>query len=158
MGHEVAWLSGHKPTHPTALVGNNIELEYLSNNNSDLIQIWKVGHGARAKAKENVRRRRPHMEDDFKILKADYLSNHWSDLPQVLNLSLGTEPKLKIAQHEDDLQWKKPQNIKNDNLSNLWSDLTQILNLKLGDQIRIEYCSKWRWPLVEDDLTILNVK
>ena len=52
------------------------------------------------------------------------------DLPQVLNLSLGTERKLKIAQHEDDLQWKKPQNIKNDKLSNLWSDLTQILNLK----------------------------
>ena len=74
MGHEVAWLSGHKPTHPTALVGNKIEVEYLSNDNSDLIQIRKVGNGAQAKANENVRRRRPHMEDDLQILKVDYLS------------------------------------------------------------------------------------
>ena len=94
MGHEVAWLSGHKPPthpthppHPTALVGNNIEVEYLSNNNSDLIQIRKVGHGDQAKANENVRQRRPHMEDDLKILKVDYFNNLRSDHPQVLNIS-----------------------------------------------------------------------
>ena len=38
----------NQPPHPTALVGNNIEVEYLSNHNSDLIQIWKVGLGDQA--------------------------------------------------------------------------------------------------------------
>jgi hypothetical protein len=39
----------------TVLVGNNFEVEYLSNHNSDLIHIQKVGLGDQPKANENVK-------------------------------------------------------------------------------------------------------
>ena len=38
------------PTQPSALAGNNLEVEYLSNQYSDLIQIWMVGLGDQPKA------------------------------------------------------------------------------------------------------------
>ena len=45
------------------------------------------------------------MEDTLKILKVEYLSN-LSVLPQLFNLSLGEQPKLKIAVNKDEVQWK----------------------------------------------------
>ena len=46
------------------------------------------------------------MWDNLKILKVENLSNQWLDLPQIEKLSLGNQPKLKIACNEDDLQEK----------------------------------------------------
>ena len=87
------------------------------------------------------------MEGDLKILKVRYLRNHWLNLPQILNLSSGTQKRLK---------WRWPSmedNLKILNveyLSNHWSDVKEPdQNLKW---------LKWRRPLMEDDLNILKVE
>ena len=56
--------------------------------------------------------RRPPMEDELKILKAEYFSNHWLDLPQISNLSSGTKPESRMLLMKTTSNWKLPQNMK----------------------------------------------
>ena len=64
-----------------------LNVEYLSNHWSDLIQILDLSYGDQTKVYISFRLKMTPMEDDLKILKVEYLSNHWSDLIQILNLS-----------------------------------------------------------------------
>ena len=91
-----------------------LNMEYLSNHWSDLLQIFNLSSKATSNIKSGIsqqplvwsssnfklklrwtnqnkkcfKRRRPPMEDGLKISKAEFLSKHWSDLPQILNLNL----------------------------------------------------------------------
>ena len=77
MGHEVVWLSCHKPPHPTKYLGNHLNKEYLSNHWTDPSQISNLSLSDQTKLYACWKGRWPLMEDDLKILKMEYLCNHW---------------------------------------------------------------------------------
>jgi hypothetical protein len=64
-----------------------LNVEYLSNHWSDLIQILNLNYWDQTKVYRNIKLKTNPTEDDLKILNVEYLSNHWSDLIQILNLS-----------------------------------------------------------------------
>ena len=64
-----------------------LNIEYLSNHWSDLIQILDLSYGDQNKVYRSFRLKTTPMEDDLKILKIECLNNHESDLIQILNLS-----------------------------------------------------------------------
>jgi hypothetical protein len=64
-----------------------LNVEYLSNHWSDLIQILNLSEGDQTKVYRSIKVKTAPMEDDLKKLNIEYLSNHWSDLIQILNLS-----------------------------------------------------------------------
>ena len=64
-----------------------LNVEYLSNHWSDLIQVLNISKWDQTKVYRSFRLKTTPMEDDLKILKVEYLSNHWSDVIQILNLS-----------------------------------------------------------------------
>jgi hypothetical protein len=63
-----------------------LNVGYLSNHWSDLIQILNLSLGDQTKVYRSFRLKMTPMEDDLKILKVEYLSNYWLDLIQILNL------------------------------------------------------------------------
>ena len=64
-----------------------LNVEYLNNLWSDLIQILNLSKGDQTKVCRNLKVKTTPMEDDIKILNEEYLRNHWLDLIQILNWS-----------------------------------------------------------------------
>ena len=61
-----------------------LKVEYLSNNWSDLPQIWNLSSGDQTKMENAPNEDNPPIKDNLTILKVEYLSNYWLDLPQIL--------------------------------------------------------------------------
>jgi hypothetical protein len=93
-----------------------LNMEYLSNHWSDLLQIFNLSSEDQPKIKR-LKMKTTSDKRQPQILKVEYLSNHWSDLPQILNLSLGEQTKTKNALNEDDLQWKMASKFQKRNFS-----------------------------------------
>ena len=72
-----------------------LEVEYLSNQLSDLPQILNFRLGDQININDCLKWRRPPMEEDLEICNMEYINNHWSDLSKILNLSLGDQTEIK---------------------------------------------------------------
>jgi hypothetical protein len=68
-----------------------LNVEYLSNHWSDLIQFLNLSQGDKTKVYRSLKLKMTPTEDNLKILNVEYFSNHWSDLIQILNLRQKTK-------------------------------------------------------------------